>query len=414
MATSILESRTAGRYLNPRRDVAPLFLKSLTSSGASAVRLASDDGAPALHDESWLRDLVFAHPELLPIWEIEPVLDPLVSACIELPLPAGNADNLFLNPNGGIALVECKLWRNPEARRKVVAQVIDYARCLTTWRYDDLELAVAKASLPGRGKPREQMAELFRGIADFDEAMFVDNINRNLKRGRIVLILAGDGIREDAEALVDLVQDTAGARFTWALVEMPIFQLPDQLGFVVQPRLIARTVMIERGVVSISDDRIRVAAPSEKELVFPKSITEDEYFEALAKLNPKLPDELRTFIQKVARIGVRPVFKGSMNLRWMGPDGIDRSLGYVQKDGQVWFDPIDRKGANQREREAADVYLAAVAKGIGGIVKNFPNSERRSIYVDNHAPRIAKLLKLQANWTDAIQAFTDRMRLNSE
>jgi hypothetical protein len=145
MASSIFESRAAGRYLSPRRDVAPLFLKSLSSPGGSAIQLASDDGAPALHDEAWLRDLVFDHPELLPIEEIEPMLDPLVSACVELPMSAGNADNLFLNLNGGIALVECKLWRNPEARRKVVAQVIDYARCLTTWRYTDLELAVSHA-----------------------------------------------------------------------------------------------------------------------------------------------------------------------------------------------------------------------------------------------------------------------------
>jgi hypothetical protein len=410
MATSVLESRTASRYLSPKRDVAPLFLKSLSANGNSAIRLASDDGAPALHDEAWLRDLVFDHPELLPIGEIEPVLDPLVSACIELPMPAGNADNLFLNPNGGIALAECKLWRNPEARRKVVAQVIDYARCLTTWRYDDLELAVAKASLPRGGKPPARMADLFRETADFDEVGFIDNINRNLKRGRIVLILAGDGIREDAEALVDLVQGTAGARFTWALVEMPVFQLPDQLGFVVQPRVIARTVMIERGVVSISDDRITVAAPSEKELSIPKSITEDDFFEALAKLNPRTPNALRTFIGEIAKVGVRPVFKGAMSLRWMGPDGVDRSLGYVQKDGQVWFDPIDRNGADQHERQAADEYLAAVSKGIGGIVKNFPNSERRSIYVDNHAPRIFRLLENQANWVDAIQTFTDRMR----
>jgi hypothetical protein len=85
------------------------------------------------------------------------------------------------------------------------------------------------------------MADIFKEIADFDEMTFVDNVSRNLKRGRIVLILAGDGIREDAEALVELVQDTAGARFTWALVEMPVFQLPDQLGFVVQPRVIALT-----------------------------------------------------------------------------------------------------------------------------------------------------------------------------
>jgi hypothetical protein len=96
---------------------------------------------------------MFDHPELLPIGEIEPVLDPLVSACIELPTPAGNADNVLLNEDGGIALVECKLWRNPEARRKVIAQMLDYARWLTKWRYDDLELAVAKASLPRGGKP---------------------------------------------------------------------------------------------------------------------------------------------------------------------------------------------------------------------------------------------------------------------
>jgi hypothetical protein len=102
----------------------------------------------------------------------------------------------------------------------------------------------------------------------------------------------------------------------------------------------------------------------------------------------------------------------NMNLRWMGPDGVDRSLGlgYVQRDGQVWFDPIDRKGADQQEREAADKYLSAVAAGIGGTVKNFPSSEHRSIYLDNHAPRIPRLLETQANWVDAIQAFTDRMR----
>jgi hypothetical protein len=371
--------------------------------------LAAENGAPALHDEAWLRDLLFEHPELLPIGEIEPVLDPLVSACIELPLPAGNADNLFLNPNGGIALVECKLWRNPEARRKVVAQVIDYARCLSTWRYSDLELAIARASVPRGAKPPARMADLFRPT-DFDEASFVDNVNRNLKRGRIVLILAGDGIREDAEALVDLVQDTVGTRFTWALVEMPVFQLPDQLGFIVQPRLVARTVMIERGVVSISDDRIRVVAPSDKEMAIPKSITEEEFFESVAKLDARIPDALRAFIGAVANVGVRPVFKGAMNLRWMGPDGVDRSLGYVQKDGQVWFDPVDRKGADSQEREAADMYLSAIARGIGGTVKNFPNSEHRSVYMDNHAPRISRLLAAQSDWINAIQAFADRIR----
>ena len=28
-------------------------------------------------------------------------------------------------------LIECKLWRNPEARREVVGQILDYAKVLT-------------------------------------------------------------------------------------------------------------------------------------------------------------------------------------------------------------------------------------------------------------------------------------------
>jgi hypothetical protein len=60
--------------------------------------------------------------------------------------------------------------------------------------------------------------------------MFVDNINRNLKRGRIVLILAGDGIREDAESLVDLVQDTAGARQLKNDVSIAMSHPPERSG----------------------------------------------------------------------------------------------------------------------------------------------------------------------------------------
>ena len=41
----------------------------------------------------------------------------------ELPTPAGPLDILYINPKGFLSLVETKLWRNPEARRSVVAQI---------------------------------------------------------------------------------------------------------------------------------------------------------------------------------------------------------------------------------------------------------------------------------------------------
>jgi hypothetical protein len=62
--------------------------------------------------------------------DIEPAFTPLISICRELPTSAGYLDNLWLTPEGGIVLGECKLMRNPQARREVVAQALDYARAI--------------------------------------------------------------------------------------------------------------------------------------------------------------------------------------------------------------------------------------------------------------------------------------------
>ena len=46
-------------------------------------------------------------------------------------------------------MVEVKLWGNPEARRKVVAQTLEYATALFKLSYDELEAAVRKADFRG-------------------------------------------------------------------------------------------------------------------------------------------------------------------------------------------------------------------------------------------------------------------------
>jgi hypothetical protein len=47
--------------------------------------------------------------------------------------PAGPLDALFINRHGALGLVKCKLWRNPQARREVVGQILDYAKELARW-----------------------------------------------------------------------------------------------------------------------------------------------------------------------------------------------------------------------------------------------------------------------------------------
>ncbi|MCC7020824.1 MAG: hypothetical protein IT332_13765 [Ardenticatenales bacterium] len=74
----------------------------------------------ASYNEDWLQQLLFEHPQLLPVAEIEPWFDGLLPVARELPTAAGPLDLLFINPRGYLTLVETKLWRNPTARREVV------------------------------------------------------------------------------------------------------------------------------------------------------------------------------------------------------------------------------------------------------------------------------------------------------
>src|ERR1700749_185485 len=61
-----------------------------------------------------------------------------VPICRELNPPAGPSDNFMVTPSGLPVLVECKLWRNPEARREVVTQILDYAKELSRWSSSDV------------------------------------------------------------------------------------------------------------------------------------------------------------------------------------------------------------------------------------------------------------------------------------
>ena len=70
-----------------------------------------------------------------------------VPICTELNTPAGAIDNFLVTPKGLPVLVECKLWRNPEARREVVGQILDYAKELKS-------LVFVRFAARGKQKPQ--------------------------------------------------------------------------------------------------------------------------------------------------------------------------------------------------------------------------------------------------------------------
>lgn len=97
-----------------------------------------------------------------------------------------------------------------------------------------------------------------------DEVEFNDNLTANLQRGRFLLLLVGDGIRERVEAIAEYLQGHAGLHFSLGLVELPIYELPGG-GRIVAPRLLAHTHVITRTVIAlpaghIVQDEVTLAA----------------------------------------------------------------------------------------------------------------------------------------------------------
>ncbi|MGB7369663.1 hypothetical protein [Erythrobacter sp.] len=202
--------------------------------------------------ETDVQELVHRHPACLPVSEIDPVFSSPVALCRELNTLAGPIDNLLITPSGLPIIVECKLWRNPEARREVVGQILDYAKELTRWTSSDLQREVAKRlDLPGN----PILTLLSEAGHEVDEIAFNDALTSNLRRGRFLLLIVGDGIREGVEAIATYLQEHLGLHFSLGLVEMPIFNLPDGSRLVL-PRVLARTALISRNVIVVPDGHV--------------------------------------------------------------------------------------------------------------------------------------------------------------
>ena len=235
---------------------------------------------PAVGEAS-LQELLFRFPQALPLAAIDQAYAGAVPVCRELSLPAGALDALYVNRLGRLTLAEFKLWRNPQARREVIGQILDYAKDLASWGYEDLQRQISRAL----GRKGNVLCDLVRERhPDVDEAGFVDNVTRHLRRGEFLLLIVGDGIREDARNIVDFVQRHSGLHFRLALVEAALYRDgPGRL--LVQPRILAKTEIVARSVVEGDFDRDggpEEAEPlsdqEEENLRFWRVVTEDFTF----------------------------------------------------------------------------------------------------------------------------------------
>lgn len=372
--------------------------------------------------ERWLQEQIHRHPTCLPMDQIEPGIGRLIPVCMELPLSVGSVDNLLLTPEGNLVMVEVKLWSNPEARRKVVAQALDYATTLFQLDYDRLETAVMKADFDGAERP-DRLYELVDGADALPEKVFVDRINRNLREGRIVVLIAGDGIRTDAEALVTGLQAHANFHFTFALVEMPVYvrpQFDSDDEFILIPQTLVKTVTVPRFTIRTAGGAMAVqdTGMDEREATKPSrraNISSEDFFGAMEARAPTLPEKLKKFLDEIDAIDVRAEFLGALNLKWDQPQGKPVNLGYIRPGGDVWTDA----SYWQVDDALAEDYNLALAKLFGGEVragrkKKDGSMARWVTRRDGNPFRIEEVMDRLSGWPELMEDFQNAIRSRAQ
>jgi hypothetical protein len=224
-----------------------------------------------------------------------------------------------------------------------------------------------------------------------------------------VIAVVGDGIRDDIAPLAELLQSHAGQRFTFALVELGIFETPQKATLLVVPSVLAKTVLIERGVVRLENNAIRIEAERSENPVAAGvrrravSIGEDEFYELLAQRDADAPGLLRRFLEKADRIGVYVDRQAGLNLKHEGAGDRPLNLGTVRKDGYLDTGPASWWG----RLSEANTYNATLAGAIGGKVGPMKQNRECALRTaDDKTPRLTDLLpNYEDVWLLAMEGY---------
>jgi hypothetical protein len=262
------------------------------------------------YNEAWLQNLIHAHPGLIPAAEVEACFNDLVPVVTEFPLPSGYLDNLFVTPDGYLVLVEVKLWKNAESRRKVIAQILEYAMDFAALTYDQINKVIrdqSRSRIWGQN-PLHEMAAGYAASA-LDETTFVDRVSRNLRDGRFLLLILGDGIREDMAVLANYLLHHS-LRYAFGMIQIKLFHLPDG-SLMALPEVLVKTQTVERHVTVVTvAGEATIHAKSSMSVVSEKvektSISLDGFYDLMARVDPRNVTWLKDLLVQLADLPVEP------------------------------------------------------------------------------------------------------------
>ena len=373
--------------------------------------------------EQWFRDKLFDHPYLLPANEIEPAFHSLEAVAKELPVAGNYADLLFANPDGCIALVETKLFRNPQAKREVLAQTIEYASTLSGWTYSQLAQAIKQANKTTDTDPLLEIVRKSVQDGSLDERRFIERVSRNLQLGRILLLIVGDQIRDQLEQMIDFIHRTPHLHFTLGLIEMALFKDNDSERIFVQPRVVAQTQLDLRAVIEIKLPEGATMStevkPEKPGTTARTSISERQFFEELGKISPPAVELVKWATAEAPQhqLAVDWGAAGPI-LKYVDERGEEFNFGQLAWDGKFWVSfwlPRFRK-LGLPEHIATD-YLDEIVRlvpGSGRQERGFQKKLKTEVIVFPKGSKetlpLAELAPQKEKWFEAIDLAIDRIR----
>lgn len=278
----------------------PYLVSDITASGKALIPIPAKEKA---FQEEWLQELLFKHPSILPVDYLDEDYLPLVSIGREI----ASIDNLFISPSGLLTVVETKLWRNPEAHRTVVAQILEYAKTLTSWTYDRLDQAVSSDLGRRVGEPLSIFGAVKKHARNFElsEIEFQAKVQESLTNGRFALLVVGDRIFPEATQLAEIIQSAPHLQFSLGFVELRCYRLEKDTHWplVVVPNFVARTREVTRAVVKViyEERKPDIQVDAIEEEVKPTSRTNLAVF--TASLPSDIKDAFKSYIDRWMKAG---------------------------------------------------------------------------------------------------------------
>jgi len=157
--------------------------------------------------EEALQTLIAKQPNIINGRQIEPgSADPPRFVLLRREMPVGDwsLDHLLVDQRGVPTFVEAKLIDNPEARRAVIGQVLDYV-ALASEKWGDGQLRQLSAEY-WRTEFDKNVDDVIReafGEPDIDA--FWQTVETNLNQCRIRLIIATDELRPEVRRIIELL-----------------------------------------------------------------------------------------------------------------------------------------------------------------------------------------------------------------